>query len=1003
VRLCEACPAGTYQNTQGNTFCSNCQRGSFTNTGASAGATACTKCEANRWGNKSDVSGFTECVDCPSGKFQQYEGRAYCETVKEGEFLSDEPAQVVDSTLSLPSVDTATVDLEAVKAAMIAKLAEDLGIDPKYIRLEDPAAAAFRSRQRALAAGSGLDLKIILLVDDGGAAAAKLAALTSSASFWAGINKNLAAKGVQTLDTTNAAVTTAPMSCNENFKYTSSNNASSTCVAVPLMCGMGTYAAAGSGKCIACPHGRFSDMSGAFACESCPTNSNSSAHARSLTECQCVSTYYMTENSVCRPCPANSNCDVPGRALATLVATTGFWRAAGHSTTFYQCPSIDACPGGAFTPEAPGSDRRLGNAGSAGRSARDGQCKKGNVGVRCEMCDEANGYVPRADDSCSQCDADDKKLALALLIGLPLGTVAGGFVFVKVLAHFAEWKTNAKIMRGLQDNFDRRSSKIRILIAFTQVVSRFAVTFRLAFPPIVNKFLQWLDIFEFFNIFQFAFIPNCLYTMDYYDQLAGKVLGPTFVLLVCYFGFKFGKQRWMYEIFLVLSFVCYPSFCDSLVLFFDCKEYEDGENYLVMYPDIKCTDSKWLSYRYPVAVMGVLLPFGIIALYFMELVGNRRKLCPQVSTPDEFTDDELKRIPRAIIGAGDSPAPANASNREPSKALSASLREFTKTVRTCDEEIGVTKEELAEAFNAQKNCAGADHAVEWLQIVLRDARGGAEHLRFLYASYKPEFYWFEAFEMIRKFLLTGAPLLTRLVSQGSNTESVWGTMLTAGFTVYVNSVAPYIDDTDQRLSLCAQFHLVTTMIAGIGNGAMEPSNGSEIFIAVAVIAPAAVLMAILVYGIIDPEYKTWFARKCVVVFRQLQSFATCCAPGDGGSNNGSDDGDEKEPAPLELDNIEASLEREQKDSATESKTDEADDDNSHFIDVEEQTEADPKKMKAKEKAKKEKEAAKAIKEVKKEAKANAKKAKKEAKTEDTNSLEDTESGQGVIEAMVADI
>jgi hypothetical protein len=65
-------------------------------------------------------------------------------------------------------------------------------------------------------------------------------------------------------------------------------------------------------------------------------------------------------------------------------------------------------------------------------------------------------------------------------------------------------------------------------------------------------------------------------------------------------------------------------------------------------------------------------------------------------------------------------------------------------------------------------------------------------LHLLLATQPPEFYWFEAFEMIRKFLLTGAPLLTRL--------------------------------------------------AGIGNGAMKPSDGSEIFIALAVIAPAAALI-----------------------------------------------------------------------------------------------------------------------------------------------------------------
>ena len=39
-------------------------------------------------------------------------------------------------------------------------------------------------------------------------------------------------------------------------------------------------------------------------------------------------------------------------------------------------------------------------------------------------------------------------------------------------------------------------------------------------------------------------------------------------------------QRWMYEVFLLISFMSYPSFCDSLFLFFDCKLYEDGETYL---------------------------------------------------------------------------------------------------------------------------------------------------------------------------------------------------------------------------------------------------------------------------------------------------------------------------------------------------------------------------------------------------------------------------------------
>jgi hypothetical protein len=142
--------------------------------------------------------------------------------------------------------------------------------------------------------------------------------------------------------------------------------------------------------------------------------------------------------------------------------------------------------------------------------------------------------------------------------------------------------------------------------------------------------------------------------------------------------------------------------------------------------------------------MGFVLPFGIIALYFIELVGNKRALCPQLSTPKEVTDDDLKRIPRAVIIAaaaaagGDIPSQhqGHASGRKPSKTVSASLREFTKTVLTGEEEAGITKEGLAEGFCAEEKRVGTELAVEWLQTVVRDARGDANHLRFLYASYK---------------------------------------------------------------------------------------------------------------------------------------------------------------------------------------------------------------------------------------------------------------------------
>jgi hypothetical protein len=537
------------------------------------------------------------------------------------------------------------------------------------------------------------------------------------------------------------------------------------------------------------------------------------------------------------------------------------------------------------------------------------------------------------------------------------------------------------------------------------------VAFRLTFPTIVNEFLSALSFFELLPIFQFAFVPNCLYSLDYYDQLTVKVLGPTAILFVAYFGYRSDtRQRWMYEIFLLFSFLCYPSFCDSLFRFFDCREYEDNESYLVMYPDVKCTEEKYNLYYYPVMAMGFVLPFGIIAFYARELVNNKKTLWPkEVSNTKDVSQYELEHIPRSCIGgcnsatvehtprlsigAGDSlsedaaaaavavaaaaaaatatttaatttaaAAAASAttsgdakeppsfcfkficsiwavesttSAAEPSNKAPSRSQSLCKVLRkvfvdlTTTEEVGITEAELEAAFAAKEAEGGIDLAVEWLQICVRDARAmpavpavsavpavpampdndgktenGAHHLMFLYASYKPKYYWFEAFEMLRKFLLTGLPLLTRIFFD-SNTEPVWGTLLTVIFAAYVNSVEPYIDENDQQLSTFAHFHVGAVMIAGMGNDAMtknmqsvesvaaatsEMSDGSEIFVAVVVMGPASILLVILLYGIFDPDYKTYFARTCVALFTKLSLQASCNSVHTSGTDNGAPNG-----------------------------------------------------------------------------------------------------------------
>jgi hypothetical protein len=178
-----------------------------------------------------------------------------------------------------------------------------------YIQLENCALLESRQRRRLLAS-TGLDIKIVLLVNNGGTMANALKELTSSASFWGKVNQNLVGQGSAPVNTTGVKVET-DMTCNDNFVL---NNETGTCVAVPFNCPKGTYKKAGTHECSLCESGKYSNTEGAFACDTCVSNSDSSARATSFQECLCNPEYYMelvsldktpisADKQVCRPCP----------------------------------------------------------------------------------------------------------------------------------------------------------------------------------------------------------------------------------------------------------------------------------------------------------------------------------------------------------------------------------------------------------------------------------------------------------------------------------------------------------------------------------------------------------------------------------------------------------------------------------------------------------------------------------------------------------------------------
>jgi hypothetical protein len=212
---------------------------------------------------------------------------------------------VLDQQLELPNQNGAlNADIER---SFIEELAVQLGIDPEYISISQPSndGDLVVLRQRALSAG--LALKITILSDDSGTLATTLAALTSDPSFWQGVNARIVDGGATTtFNSSGIVVQDAVLTCNENFKH---NNVTGSCIAVPMSCDAGKYAAAGTGKCATCATGRYS-AGGVGECSSCAPGQNSH---RGASRCQmCPSGYFQSDSKntddgeqsrACRQCP----------------------------------------------------------------------------------------------------------------------------------------------------------------------------------------------------------------------------------------------------------------------------------------------------------------------------------------------------------------------------------------------------------------------------------------------------------------------------------------------------------------------------------------------------------------------------------------------------------------------------------------------------------------------------------------------------------------------------
>jgi hypothetical protein len=284
--------------------------------------------------------------------------------------------------------------------------------------------------------------------------------------------------------------------------------------------------------CEACPAGQFKPELGVATCGPCEAGTAQPSTASAMCD-DCVPGTYQPERgrTTCDICPTLTNSTAPYTACE--ICQAGRYRTsvelAANSESCRPCPAGASCPYGstvlpslllepgmwrisekARTFELCQRDDR-GNTACVGGAFvgedGDGYCAPGHTGPLCQLCEEDDYYFDWQAASCAQCPATARYvLVYGLLIGIPallFGAAA--------LAHRRSLRARNAFayVRSLCDEFNVEA-KLKVLLGFVQIVAVIGPVYSLTMPNLYRFILQALE-FVYIDAFGSLFIPTaCL-------------------------------------------------------------------------------------------------------------------------------------------------------------------------------------------------------------------------------------------------------------------------------------------------------------------------------------------------------------------------------------------------------------------------------------------------------------------------------------------------------------
>jgi hypothetical protein len=606
-----------------------------------------------------------------------------------------------------------------------------------------------------------------------------------------------------------------------------------------LPCPVGKYSRGTNAQsCDQCTVGKFQTEPGQPFCEVCGANQ---VFNDNTGECECAASYYFCpkdatktqgdcgnakssddekqkHRGACISCGVfadGADCSTAGSTLANLKTKQGFWRATSATAVFHKCDPLrpDDCKGGMLIePSSTGSYTSF----QQKSQSRDSQCREGRTGPLCSACDTSKQFVRKFEGSCGTCSPGEGE-----------GMLLAGPVVLFMLAITVPWLRKRGYVARARAGLKKRTIKLRILYGFEQVLTRMAPSYNLVLPPAVAQFFNALSFLEVIDISSLIGNASCLYMSNFITKVYMTTAAALLFLACLALWYTYAAVMWaLYadgdgkiSCAELRSWFCSkptakakqaqsPSMvaCTSAALFFTFLIYPSMSS--LLFNALGCTwyedDKRYLTIDMSISCADadyLQMQAWAVTMIFVFVLGFPVAYYCMLSRH------------RAALN----PTPASVQQRRDARTMGT------------------------EVWGQQQ----------------RENDPTIQHLAFLWGGYKPQLWWFEVFEMTRKFLMTALPIALALVLDDSKFLTMAYGLLVTVLTTAVHAIGdPYLSQGDSLLLLPAQFELFLSLVSGVVTEfakGTDAEEGAQTGMTILVLTTGVPITLCIVYSCICPD------------------------------------------------------------------------------------------------------------------------------------------------------